>query len=150
MDNDFKISQDGTILNIYLGYELMNENAPKLLNELIKFRGQHISKIVYDATDLVYISSSGVRAISYAFWEICESPKIVFVNCAQKIYETLEIVGLTKFLSFVNDETRKGQSELKDAKLQSKVKSLQQQQLDYFAANNDVVMYQMKLGKEDD
>ena len=50
----------------------------------------------------------------------------------------------------MNDETRKGQSELKDAKLQSKVKSLQQQQLDYFAANNDVVMYQMKLGKEDD
>jgi hypothetical protein len=30
------------------------------------------------------------------------------------------------------------------------VKELQQQQLDYFSANNDVVMYQMKLGGEED
>lgn len=150
MENEFNIRLDGTILNVYLGYELMNANAPKLLEELKKFRGQHITKIVYDATDLVYISSSGIRSISFGFQELGASPKIEFVNCAQKIWNTLDIVGITKIISFVKDETRKGQSEFMDARLQSKLKSLQQQQLDYFAANNDVVVYQMKLGKEED
>jgi anti-anti-sigma regulatory factor len=128
----------------------MNENAPILQNELKKFCGQQITKIVYDATDLVFISSSGIRAISFTFNGLGGSPEVEFVNCAQKIYETLEIVGFTKIISFVKDESRKGQTEFMNDKLKSKVKALQQEQLDYFAANNDVVMYQMKLGGEED
>ena len=31
-----------------------------------------------------------------------------------------------------------------------RIKKLNQQQLDYFAATNDVVMYQMKLGQTED
>lgn len=149
MESDFDIKLEGTTLIVYLGYELMNENAPALQNELKKFLGQKISKIVYDATDLVYISSSGIRAISYSLRELGDSPKVEFVNCAQKIYETLDIVGFTKIISFVKDESRKGQTEFMNDKFKSKVKALQQEQLDYFAANNDVVMYQMKLGEED-
>ena len=80
MEDDFNIKLDGTTLNVYLGYELMNENAPALHNELKKYRGQNITKIVYDATDLVYISRSGIRVISYTFQELGKSPKIEFVN----------------------------------------------------------------------
>lgn len=150
MENEFNIKLEGTTLYVYLGYELINENAPVLQNELKKFLGQKILKIVFDATDLVFISSSGIRTITYALRELGDSSKVEFVNCAQKIYETLDIVGFTKIISFVKDESRKGQTEFMNPKLKSKVKALQQEQLDYFAANNDVVMYQMKLGKEED
>lgn len=150
MEDDFNIKLDGTTLNVYLGYELMNENAPALHNELKKYRGQNITKIVYDATDLVYISSSGIRVISYTFQELGKSPKIEFVNCAKKIYDTLDIVGITSIISFIQDDSKKGQADLMDARMRKKVRELQQQQLDYFAANNDVVMYQMKLGQEDE
>lgn len=150
MENEFNIKLEGTTLYVYLGYELMNENAPILQNELKKFCGQQITKIVYDATDLVFISSSGIRAISFTFNGLGMSPEVEFVNCAQKLYETLEIVGFTKIINFVKDDSRKGNTDLLNPKLKSKVKALQQQQLDYFAANNDVVMYQMKLGKEED
>lgn len=70
MDNRFSINLEGTILYVYLGYELMTDNAPVLLEELKTYQGQDITKIEYDATDLVYISSSGIRAITYTFQKL--------------------------------------------------------------------------------
>ena len=149
MDKHFNIRLEGTTLYVNLGYELMTDNAPILHEELKNYQGQDITKIVYDATDLVYISSSGIRAITYAFQKIGHSPKVEFVNCAQEIYDTLDIVGITNFISFVEDKTKK-HTNAKDAKLQERLSKLHQQQLDNFAANNDVVVYSMKLGEEKD
>ena len=149
MNNHFNINLEGTTLYVYLGYELMTDNAPILQEELKNYQGQDITKIVYDATDLVYISSSGIRAITYTFQKIGHSPKVEFVNCAQEIYDTLDIVGITNFISFVEDKTKK-HTNAKDAKLQERLSKLHQQQLDNFAANNDVVVYNMKLGQEED
>lgn len=150
MDKHFNIRLEGTTLYVNLGYELMTDNAPILQEELKNYQGQDITKIVYDATDLVYISSSGIRAITYTFQKTGHSPKIEFVNCAQEIYDTLDIVGITNFISFVEDKTKKGHTSAKDAKLQERLRKLHQQQLDNFAANNDVVVYNMKLGQEED
>lgn len=150
MDNNFSTNLEGTTLYVYLGYELMTENAPVLQEELKHYQGQDITKIVYDATDLVYVSSSGIRVITYAFQKLGCSPKIEFVNCAKKIYETLDIVGITNMISFVEDESKKAPMGDMDAELQGRISKLNQQQLDYFAANNDVVMYQMRLGQEDE
>ena len=150
MENDFNIKLEGTTLYVNLGYELMTENAPVLQEELKNYQGQDITKIVYDATDLVYISSSGIRVITYAFQKIGHSPKIEFVNCAAKIYGTLDMVGITNLINFVEDESKKQQADCTDVEIQERIKKLNQQQLDYFAANNDVVMYQMKLGHNED
>ena len=150
MNNHFNIYLEGTTLYVYLGYELMTDNAPILQEELKNYQGQDITKIVYDATDLVYISSSGIRAITYAFQKIGHSPKIEFVNCAQEIYDTLEIVGIINIISFVEDKSKRGHTKAKDAQLQERLRKLHQQQLDNFAANNDVVVYNMKLGQEED
>jgi len=148
MKNDFSIKLEGTILYVNLGYELMTENAPLLQEELKNYQGQDITKIVYDATNLVYISSSGIRVITYAFQKIGHSPKIEFVNCAAKIYDTLDMVGITNLISFVEDESRKQQ--VTDANVKERIDKVNQEQLDYFAATNDVVMYQMKLGQTED
>lgn len=150
MENNFSINLEGTTLYVYLGYELMTENAPVLQEELKHYQRQDITKIVYDATDLVYVSSSGIRVITYAFQKLGCSPKIEFVNCAKKIYETLDIVGITNMISFVEDDSKKAPMGDMDAELQGRISKLNQQQLDYFAANNDVVMYQMRLGQEDE
>lgn len=150
MENDFSIKLEGTILYVNLGYELMTENAPLLQEELKNYQGQEITKIVYDATNLVYISSSGIRVITYAFQKIGHSPKTEFVNCAAKIYDTLDMIGITNFISFVEDESKKQQNASADAEVQERINKVNQEQLDYFAATNDVVMYQMKLGQTED
>ena len=126
MDNHFNIRLEGTTLYVNLGRELTADNAPLLQQELKGYQGRDITKIVYDATHLVYISSSGVRVITYAFQKIGHLPTIEFVNCAQEIHDTL------------------------DTRLKEKLSALNQQQLDNFAANNDVVVYNMKLGHEED
>ena len=59
MENDFTIRLEGTTLYIYLGYELTSQNAPELQEALQQYRSQNITKMVFDATDLVYISSLG-------------------------------------------------------------------------------------------
>lgn len=60
----------------------------------------------------------------------------------------LDIAGITEFITFVEDERKNKQTG--DSKWLKKVAEAKQQQLDYFAAHNDVVAYQMKLGQEND
>jgi anti-anti-sigma factor len=150
MKNDFRISLEGTTLKICLGNELTAQNAPLLQEALMRYQGQAITKMVYDATHLVYISSIGLRVITYAYQRLGHSPKIEFVNCDQKMYEIFDIIGFTNIITFVEDKSRKEQTGVTDIKLQKKLNKLHEQKIDYFAANNDVVMYQMKLGQEDD
>jgi hypothetical protein len=58
------------------------------------------------------------------------------------------MVGITNLISFVEDESRKQQ--VTDANVKERIDKVNQEQLDYFAATNDVVMYQMKLGQTED
>jgi anti-anti-sigma factor len=151
MDEKIKSHLEGTTLTIILGAELAKLNAPAMQQLLSSYLGQDIRKIVFDATDLVFISSAGIRCIIFARQELGHKPEIVFVNCAKEIYEVFEITGLFRFISFVEDnrvKERKDRAEAGD-KLQKKIDEVRQDELDHFAANNDVVVYQMKLGEEE-
>jgi hypothetical protein len=58
-----------------------------------------------------------------------------------------QITGLFRFVEFVEDDRnieRKEKAEAGD-KLQRKIDEIRQGELDHFAANNDVVVYQMNL-----
>ncbi len=110
MENDFSIRQEGTTLYICLGHELTSENAPELQEALMRYQGQTITKMVYDATDLVYISSLGLRVVTVSYQKLGHSPKIEFVNCDRKIYEIFKIIGFTNIITFVDDEARRTQS----------------------------------------
>lgn len=148
MDNEYNIKEEGKTLYVYVGYELTTESAPKLQEELKQYEGHDIQRVVIDVTDLTYISSSGIRMINYVQQKIDHASKIEFLNCDKKIYDTLDIVGMTSFFVFVEDErmsksiTPNGAA----AEWQKKADKAKQKMLDHFAAQNDVVVYQMKLG----
>ena len=108
---------------------------------------------MYDATDLVFLSSSGIRTILYAMQEIGDEPEIVFVNCANEICETFKIAGLANFFSFVDDERKigeNGKNGTDGSEWDQEYNMIRQEQLDKFAAHNDVVACQMKLGQNED
>ena len=107
MEENFNINLDGTTLTVILGVELTKENAPAMLQLLGSYRGQDIRKVVFDATELVFISSAGIRCVIYARRELGEKPEIVFENCAKGIYEALQMTGLYRFISFVEDNRKK-------------------------------------------
>ena len=152
-ENDFVIKKEGTDLIVYLGFELTVANSTALGQMLSDYRGQDISKIVFDATDLVYLSSSGIRAIIYASQEIGHEPGIVFQNCAQEIYNTLKMTGLANFFSFVENKSKTdeaGDEGVEVSEWEKEYEETRQHKLDNFAAHNDVVVYQMKLGQKED
>ena len=150
MEENFSVNLEGTTLTIILGGELAIGNAPALQQLLSSYRGKDIQKVVFDATELVFISSAGIRCIIFARRELGKKPEIVFKNCANEIYEVFEITGLTRFISFVNDNRIKEREDNAKAgdELNQKLAHIRQKELDYFATNNDVVCYQMKLGED--
>ena len=152
-ENDFVIKKEGSILQVYLGFELSMANSTTLREMLSEYRGQDINRIVYDATDLVFLSSSGIRTILFAMQEIGDEPEIVFVNCANEISETFKIAGLANFFSFVDDERKIGEAGKNGSdgsEWEQEYNMIRQEQLDKFAAHNDVVACQMKLGQKED
>ena len=136
MDNDFKVNKKGTALVIELGRSLNTANAPTLQDELATYVGQDIEKVVFDASELLTLSSSGLRVVYFSKQRLGNKPEIVFVNCAKEIYNTLKMIGLASSIKFL--------------KVESKRVVRKQEELDEFSANNDVVCYSMKLGQEDE
>ena len=136
MNNDFKVTLNGTALLIELGSSLNTTNAPTLQDELAKFMGEAIEKVVFDASELLSLSSSGLRVVYFAKQRLGNKPEIGFVNCAKEIYNTLKMIGLASSIKFL--------------KVESKRVVRSKESLDEFAANNDVVCYSMKMGQDYD
>ncbi|OUO55534.1 hypothetical protein B5F77_01385 [Parabacteroides sp. An277] len=102
MDNQFTVQQDGNMLSIVLGEQLTTNNAPALMEELNQYKGKGIEKVVFDATKLAYIASSGIRTIIFAKQKLGGNPVIEFVNCGADIRSVFEMTGLQNYISFVS------------------------------------------------
>jgi anti-sigma B factor antagonist len=102
MESQFELTQEGTILTINLSEELATANATALMEEINNYRETGVEKVVFDATKLSYIASSGIRAIYYAKQKVAGNPAIEFINCAQNIRDVFEMVGIQDQITFVN------------------------------------------------
>jgi len=107
MEEDFNIKLDGTTLTVILGAKLAIGNAPAMQQLLSSYQGKDIRKVVFDATELEFISSAGIRCIIFAKRELGQKPELVFENCTKEIYEIFEMTGLSRFISFVEDNRLK-------------------------------------------
>ena len=154
MVTDFEVTRVENTLNILLGKDLSVDNASSLSEELSKYSGQGIERIVFDATGLIYLTSSGIRTLLYAYQDLGSKPEFIFLNCAKEIYEVLDLVGMTRFIKFQESPEKKEQyrqrfignlsiNEVEQAATERKEK------LKEFSVNNDVVCSSMKLGQED-
>lgn len=154
MESDFRVIRNEQTLNVLLGKDLSIGNSTAMLEELTKYVGQGIQTVVFDATGLTFLSSSGIRCLLFAYQDLSNQPEIIFVNCADEVYEVLESVGLTAFIRFEKSAEMK---ELYRKRVLSNLSFGEAEQfynerrksLEQFAANNDVVCYSMKLGEED-
>lgn len=151
--NDFVFRKEGATLYVYLGFELSVSNSTALREMFEAYRGQDINRIVFDATDLVFLSSSGVRVIIFAAKELGKDTKVIFENCAEEIYNTFKMTGLINFFSFVENKSKTdeaGDEGVEVSEWEKEYEETRQHKLDNFAAHNDVVVYQMKLGQKED
>lgn len=61
-----------------------------------------MEKLVFDATNLTYLSSSGVRVILYCKKYLSNNLEIVFINCNKDILDVLDFVGVRPYITFIN------------------------------------------------
>ena len=153
-DGYFEVKREGTSLIIKVVKELTINNAPALIEELSKYIGQGIEKVIFDATGLFYISSAGIRVVFYAYQKLGKKVEITFVNCPEELKAVLDHVGLTTVVKFIeNDEVemnfRRNMEDVGDKILEERIR-LRREVLDNFEAHNDVVCETMRLGQEDD
>ena len=101
MENTFEVKKDGNVLEIVLGQELTTANAPALMDALNNYKNQGVEKVVFDATALKYIASSGIRTIIFAKQKLGGNPEIEFINCAKEIYSVFEMTGIQEYINFI-------------------------------------------------
>ena len=102
-ENNFVVKKEGAVLTVVLGENLSVVNAPALTEEIDQYKGQDIEKVVFDATNLTYISSSGVRVILYCKKYLGKSPEIVFINCNKDILDVFDLVGIIPYITFLSN-----------------------------------------------
>lgn len=150
----YEVTKDGTTLDILLGRELSEGNAPALTEELSKYVGQGIQKIVYDAAGLSILTSSGIRSVIFAHKKLGSNPEIVFLNCAQEIREVLHYAGLTSYIKFEEDQKRRKAHRQKflsdlDKDELDRVSRERKEALDNFESHNNIVCSSMKMGSDE-
>ena len=103
MDKDFEVKKEGAVLTVVLGENLSVVNASALTDEINLYKGQDIEKLVFDATKLTYISSSGIRVILYCKKFLSKNLEIVFVNCNKEVLDVFDLVGIIPYITFVTN-----------------------------------------------
>ena len=146
--------RNGSTLTIVLSKERPANYFALLSEELISYKGQGIKKIIFDATELMYLKGEGVSHIVSACKEMGSKPEVVFVNCPKEIQDMLGLVGLGTIIKFETNQAllesvrEKKYHNLKEEAIQ-RLDEHRHKLLEEFAAKNDVVCYTMKLGEEE-
>ena len=79
--------------------------APALYEKLNNIISNHRYKIILDLSDVVFVSSAGLR-VFIDFQKICKKNnqgEVLLVNIPQRVYETLELAGFTSLFKFYDD-----------------------------------------------
>jgi anti-anti-sigma factor len=92
-----RVTQDRSFSKtVRLDGRLDNESAPVLDRELDKLASAPVDVLVFDLTDLEYISSAGLRSIFAARMAMAErSGRIVLVNAQPQVQKVFDIVKAT-------------------------------------------------------
>lgn len=155
MEKDFEVKKEGTTLMITLGEELTASNTPGVIGDMLKYNGQGVEKVIFNATGLERITYDSLKTIYFAHHRLGSSPEVIFVNCEPEIKEVLEYIGLYNKIKFEeNEELRKnhltdkfGDIPLEDLKEKAKER---RERIENFKAHNELVCYGIIIGKEQD
>lgn len=95
---DIKKNQNGSKLELSLSGRLDTITAPQLEEE-IKAEIDGITELVFDFTDLAYVSSAGLRVLLSAQKSMNEKGSMVVRNVSEEIQEIFDVTGFSDILT---------------------------------------------------
>lgn len=85
------------LMTVTLTGELNTATAPKL-NEAIAGDLANVNDIVFDMTDLAYITSAGLRILLYSYQEIEDRGNVTVRGANSVVREVIEITGFDEVI----------------------------------------------------
>ena len=95
---DIKKTQEGAKLELSLSGRLDTITAPQLEEE-IKASIDGVSDLVFDFSDLAYVSSAGLRVLLSAQKSMNEKGSMVVRNVSEEIQEIFDVTGFSDILT---------------------------------------------------
>ena len=95
---DIKKNQEGSKLVFSLDGRLDTITAPQLEEE-VKASIDDITELVFDFTDLTYVSSAGLRVLLSTQKTMNEKGSMVVRNVSDEIQEIFDVTGFTDILT---------------------------------------------------
>jgi anti-anti-sigma factor len=102
MESKFNVVLENEIIKITLSGNLDAKNAPHLSEELKKFMGKDIKKIVFLVKDLEYISSAGLRVIIFSKQKMGDDVKVIMAGAQEDVLDVIKMSGLDSMMEFVD------------------------------------------------
>ena len=95
---DIKKTQEGAKLELSLSGRLDTITAPQLEEE-IKASIDGVSDLVFDFSDLAYVSSAGLRVLLSSQKSMNEKGSMVVRNVSEEIQEIFDVTGFSDILT---------------------------------------------------
>jgi anti-anti-sigma factor len=98
MESRFSVTCQEGIARIELCGRLDATNSPAFQEELQKLMGQDISRLVFYAKDLEYISSAGLRTIIFAKQKIGKAASVYLIAAQEPVSNVIKMSGADTFM----------------------------------------------------
>jgi anti-anti-sigma factor len=105
MESKYAVIYKDEVIKVVLDGRLDATNAEALQNELKKFTGQKVAKLVFMAKNLEYISSAGLRVIIFAKQKVGVDAQLFLVSAQEAILSVIKMSGLDNFMTILDTYT---------------------------------------------
>ena len=102
MENNFSINYEDKVVKVTLAGSLDAKRAPALADEIKKFIGKDIERIVFFAKDLEYISSAGLRVIIFSKQKIGTDIKLYMVGATEDVLDVIKMSGIDNIMEITD------------------------------------------------
>lgn len=96
--NNYSINVTAAAITITLPDRLDFANAPALMDELARFVGQPVNKVIFDCKQLKIISSAGLRVLIFAKQKIAIKGDVCVVGAPESVTRVISMSGFDSFL----------------------------------------------------
>ncbi|MCR5369697.1 MAG: anti-sigma factor antagonist [Clostridium sp.] len=97
----FDMKKNGTDVVVTLAGRLDGVVAPKLHEEMSTIYGEEITSITFEAKDLEYISSAGLRVIVFVKQKLGDKVRLCLKDASAEIRSVMELTGFSNFVEMI-------------------------------------------------
>ena len=98
---DFNIIEENDNLIVKLKGRLDATVAPQLHSKMSEFQGKSIKKVTFDAGELEYIASAGLRVIIFAKQKLGADTEIFMKDVSEDVQSVIEMTGCDNFVTII-------------------------------------------------